>query len=89
MSKVLAIAERRIAVQEAQEALRLEHGKLQIEATGVFTNVAVTQWIRFNDVDVYRFTETDTPMIPARWALVQPNDDVQVFLSLDDIAEEF
>lgn len=84
----LDASERRIKVQEAQEALRLEHGKLQIEAGGYFQNVEVTQWIRFNDQDVYKFIERDTPMLPPRWALCQEHDEVQVFMTLDDIAEE-
>jgi hypothetical protein len=89
MSKaVQAASERRIAVQEAQEALRREHGKLQIEASGVFQHVTVQQWLRINDMDVYKFIEADTPMLPGRWALIQPRDEVQVFMSLDDLAEE-
>lgn len=83
-----AASERRIAVQEAQEKLRLEHGKLQIEESGYFTNVEVTQWLRINDQDAYKFLEADTPMLPPRWALIQEHDEVQVFMSLDDLAEE-
>lgn len=83
-----AASERRIKVQEAQEALRLEHGKLQIEASGYFHNVQVTQWVRINDQDVYKFVESDTPMLPPRWALCPKDDEVQVFMTLDDIAEE-
>lgn len=84
----LDASERRIKVQEAQEALRLEHGKLQIEAGGYFQNVQVTQWVRINDQDAYKFIEGDTPMIPPRWALCTQADEVQVYMTLDDIAEE-
>lgn len=87
-STAFALSERRIAVQEAQEALRMEHAKMVIEATGAFYGVEVSQWLRINDVDVYKFIETETPLLPARWAMCPPDDDVQVFMTLDDLAEE-
>lgn len=73
------------------ESIRLKSAQSLLDEETIFQNgVTVEQRVELNGVSLYRFTENGS-MVPPRWAKLpeDESEDVQVFLTLDEAAEEF
>lgn len=80
-----------LRVRAESEQLRLAKAKMQLEELGFLGEVEVQSYAQFNDWSCFKFIELASPLFPARWAVINEDgdEDIQIYSSLDEIAEEY